>query len=87
MELDVVGFKKGGIFSDNQYIVAECKNKAKITPEDFKKFIGNMNLYVGKKGLDKNLVKGYLFYTGVFDKDVRSQARALPSIQLKRLKP
>jgi len=87
MEIDVVGYKKGGIFSDDKWVVAECKNKAKVTPEDFKKFVGNMNLYMNKKELDKNLVKGYLFTTGVFDKDTKSQARLFRSIQLKRLKP
>jgi Holliday junction resolvase-like predicted endonuclease len=86
MEIDVVGHKKGGFFSDDKWVIAECKNKAKVTPEDFKKFIGNMNLYLSKKGLDKNLVKGYLFTTGVFDKDTKSQARLFRSIQLKRLK-
>ena len=87
MEIDVVGYKKGGFFSDASYVIAECKNKGKVTPEDFKKFIGNMNLYINKKGLDKNLVKGYLFTTGVFDKDTKAQARIFRSIQLKRLKP
>jgi HJR/Mrr/RecB family endonuclease len=87
MEIDVVGYKKGGFFSDDSYVIAECKNKAKVTPEDLKKFVGNMNLYISKKGLNKDLVKGYLFTTGVFDKDVKAQARVLRNIQLKRLKP
>jgi hypothetical protein len=86
MEIDVVGHKEGGIFSDDKWVIAECKNKAKVTPEDFKKFIGNMNLYIGKKGIDKDLVKGYLFTTGIFDKDTKSQARIFRNIQLKRLK-
>jgi Holliday junction resolvase-like predicted endonuclease len=87
MEIDVVGYKKGSWRTDEAYIIAECKNKAKVTPEDFKKFVGNMNLYISKKGLDKDLVKGYLFTTGVFDKDTKAQARVLRNIQLKRLKP
>jgi hypothetical protein len=86
MEIDVVGFKKGGWLSDDKYVIAECKNKSKVTPEDFKKFIGNMNLYIQKKGLDKDLVKGYLFTSGVFDKDVKAQARVFRNIQLKRLR-
>jgi Holliday junction resolvase-like predicted endonuclease len=86
MEIDVVGYKKGSWRTDDAYIIAECKNKAKVTPEDFKKFIGNMNLYINKKGLDKDLVKGYLFTTGVFDKDAKAQARIFRNIQLKRLK-
>jgi hypothetical protein len=86
MEIDVVGYKKGGLFSDDKWVIAECKNKAKVTPEDFKKFVGNMSLYISKKGIDKDFVKGYLFTTGVFDTDTKSQARHFRSIQLKRLK-
>jgi len=87
MKIDVVGYKKGSWRTDDAYIIAECKNKGKVTPEDFKKFVGNMNLYINKKGLNKDLVKGYLFTTGVFDKDVKAQARVFRGIQLKRLKP
>lgn len=86
MEIDVFGYKKGGLFSDDEYIIAECKNKTKVTPEDFKKFIGNMNLFIKKKDLDKDFVQGYLITTGVFDKDVKAQARSFPNIQLKRIK-
>ena len=45
-----------------------------------------MNLLMRKKGLDRDLVRGYLYTTGIFDKDVKSQARAFPKIQLKRVK-
>lgn len=86
MEIDVVGYKKGGLFSDDKWVIAECKNKAKVTPEDFKKFVGNMSFYISKKGIAKDFVKGYLFTTGVFDTDTKSQARHFRSIQLKRLK-
>jgi len=86
MEIDVYGCKKGGFFSEDEYIIAECKNKAKVTPEDFKKFVGNMNLFIRKKGLDKEHVQGYLITTGVFDKDAKAQARLFSRIQLKRVK-
>ena len=86
-EIDVVGFKKGGFLSNDECVIIECKNKAKVIPADFKKFVGSMNLYIRKKRLDPELVRGYLYTTGIFDKDVRSQARAFPKIQLKRLKP
>jgi hypothetical protein len=86
MEIDVFGYKEGGLFSDDEYVIIECKNKAKVIPEDFKKFVGNMNLLMRKKGLDRDQVRGYLYTTGIFDKDVRSQARAFPRIQLKRVK-
>ena len=87
VEIDIVGVKKGGWFSEDEYVIVECKDKAKVTPADFKKFVGSMNLYIKKKGLEGKLVKGYLYTTGVFDKDVKSQARAFPNIQLRRLKP
>lgn len=87
VEIDVVGLKKGGFLSDNEYVIIECKNKAKVIPADFKKFVGSMNLYIRKKKLDPQFVRGYLYTTGIFGKDVRSQARAFPNIQLKRLKP
>ncbi len=85
MEIDVFGCKKGGIFSDDKFIIAECKNKTKVTPEDLKKFIGNMKLFIKIKGLNEEYVQGYLVTTGVFDKDVTVQARAA-NIQLKRAK-
>jgi Holliday junction resolvase-like predicted endonuclease len=87
VEIDVIGLKKGGIFSDDRYVIAECKNRGKVTPEDFKKFAGTMNLYIQKKGLDEDFVTGYLFTTGIFDKDVKSHARILQNVKLKRLKP
>ncbi len=86
-EIDVVGFKKGGLLHYDEYVVVECKDRAKVIPSDFKKFIGSMNLYIRKKRLDPELVTGYLYTTGVFDSDVKSQARAFPNIKLKRLKP
>lgn len=86
MEIDVFGVKKGGLFSNDEYVIIECKNKAKVTPEDFKKFVGNMTLLIGKKRLDKEHVRGVLITTGIFDKDTRDQAKLCPNIQLKRVK-
>lgn len=87
VEIDIVGCKEGGWFSEDEYAIIECKNKPKVIPADFKKFVGSMRLYIRKKGLDPKYVMGYLYTTGIFDKDVKSQARAFPNIQLKRLKP
>jgi hypothetical protein len=85
MEIDVYGCKEGGIFSSDEYIIVECKNKTKVTPEDLKKFIGNMSIFVRRRDLDEEHVQGYLYTTGVFDKDVKNQAR-VSNIQLKRVK-
>jgi hypothetical protein len=85
MEIDVYGCKEGGIFSSDEHIIVECKNKTKVTPEDLKKFIGNMRLFIRKRDLDEEYVKGYFYTTGIFDKDVKKQAR-VSNIQLKRVK-
>ena len=37
--------------------------------------------------LNTDCVSGYLYTTGLFDKEVKSQAQKLPVIQLKKLKP
>ena len=85
-EFDVVGRKDGGWFSDDEYVFIECKNKPKVIPADLKKFIGNMNIFMKRKKLDKEDVTGYLVTTGVFDPTVKSQARRFDNIKLKRAK-
>ncbi len=86
-EIDIVGFKKGDWRHNEEYVIVECKDRAKVIPSDFNKFVGSMNLYIRKKRLDPELVTGYFYTTGVFDSDVKSQARAFSNIKLKRLKP
>jgi len=85
-EFDVVGRKEGGWFSNDKYVFIECKNKPKVIPEDFKKFIGNLNIFMKRKKLDKEDVTGYLITTGIFDANVRSQARNFVNIKLQRVK-
>jgi len=87
LKLDVVGCKKGGLFSSDEYVIVECKDKAKVVSADFKKLLGNLIIYIKKNNLNTDCVKGYLYTTGLFDREVRSQARKLPIIELKRLVP
>ena len=86
-EFDVTGIKKGGFFEDDKWIFVECKNTSKVVPSDFKNFIGNFNLFMKKKRIkeEKNIT-GYLYTTGIFIKDVTSQARKFPNIKLRRIK-
>lgn len=87
LQIDVVGCKKGGLFSSNEHAIIECKDKTKVVTADFKKLLRNLILYIKKNNLNTDCVKGYLYTTGLYDKEVRSQARKLPIIQLKRLTP
>jgi hypothetical protein len=43
----------------------------KVNPADFKKFIGNFEIFCRRKGLDKEEVEGVLYTTGVFDIQVK----------------
>lgn len=86
IKIDVVGCKKGSLFTSDKYAIVECKDKTKVVSADFKKLLGNLILYIKKNNLNTDCVKGYLYTTGLFDREVRSQARKLPIIQLKRLK-
>ena len=86
VEIDIVGFKNGGTWKEDEYVIVECKDR-NVIPADLKKFVGSMNYYISKKGLNKDHVKGYVYTTGVFHRDVKSQVRAFPNMQLKRLKP
>jgi Holliday junction resolvase-like predicted endonuclease len=85
-EFDVICFKKGGIFSDDEWIFVECKNKEKVIPADFKKFLGNFEIFCSEEKLDKNKVEGIRDTTGVFDPEVKRQAREISNIKLKRIK-
>lgn len=84
-EFDVVGQKKVGWFSHDQWIFVECKNKSKVIPQDFKKFLGNFNLYKSRQKIDDTDIVGYLYTTGVFDPEVKSQARLINNVQLRRI--
>lgn len=83
-EFDVIGKKKGGWLSDDEWIFVECKNKPKVISSDFKKFIGNFRIFCKRKRIDEKEVEGYFYTTGVFDPTVVSQARQFSKIKLRR---
>lgn len=85
-EFDVTGKKESGWFSNDEWVFVECKNKPKVTPADFKKFLGNFRIFCKKRKLDEKEVKGYFYTTGVFDPTVVSQARQFSNIMLKRMR-
>lgn len=85
-EFDVIGKKEGGFFSSDEWIFVECKNKPKVIPSDFKKFIGNFRIFCKKRHLDEEEVEGYFYTTGVFEPIVISQARQFSNVKLKRIR-
>lgn len=85
-EFDVIGSKEGRWFSRDQWIFVECKNKAKVIPVDFKKFIGNMSLFQKRRSINDEDIIGYLCYTGIVDPQVKSQVRKFSNVKLKRFK-
>jgi hypothetical protein len=86
IKLNIVGFKKGGLFSSDEHIIVECKEKTKVTQKDLKKFLGNTILYLRRKNIDPECVKAYIYTTGQFEKDVKTQAKKFSIIKLRRLK-
>ena len=86
MEFDVVGSKTmGSIFKKTYWIIAECKNKPRVTMQDFDKFLGKLVHFRKKKGVEG--AEGYLVTSGVFDPAVKSAGRTHHGLTLQRLKP
>ena len=85
-EFDVIAKKEGGWFSSDEWIFAECKNKPKVVPVDFKKFLGNFRIFCAKRKVAEEEVEGVFYTTGVFDPIVKKQAREFPNIKLKRVR-
>ncbi len=82
-----IGYKKGNIFTNDKHLIVECKEKTKITPEDLKKFLANTILYLRRKNLNPDHVQTYIYTTGKYEKEVRTQAKKFPIIKLERLRP
>jgi IS1 family transposase len=85
-EFDVIAVKEGGWFSNDEWIFAECKNKPKVVPADFKKFLGNFRIFCRKRKLDEEEVEGIFYTTGIFDPLVKKQAREFSNVKLKRVR-
>ena len=84
-KLAIVGYKKGGLFSSDKHIIVECKDKSKVKISDFKKLLANLILFIKKNQLNTDCVTGYIYTTGLFDREVRTQARKILNVKLKRL--
>lgn len=87
MEFDILGYKdEGTIFKKRRWVFIECKNKPKVTMEDFKKFIGNFSMFKQKHQVKDEDVMGYLATSGIFDPLVKSSTRGYTNIKLMRVK-
>ncbi|MDI9643800.1 MAG: restriction endonuclease [Candidatus Verstraetearchaeota archaeon] len=84
-EFDIVGHKKGGILRSDEWIFVECKNKPRVVPSDFKKFLGNFELFCKKEKLERERVQAVFYTTGLFDVMVKKQASEFANIKLKRI--
>lgn len=85
-EFDVIGKKEGGWLSSDEWVFIECKNKPKVIPADFKKFLGNFRIFCKRRRLAEEEVEGYFYTTGIFDPTVISQARQFSNVKLRRIR-
>jgi len=87
IKINILGYKKGNIFTNDKHLIVECKEKTKVTPEDLKKFLANTILYLRRKNLNPDHVQTYIYTTGKYEKEVRTQAKKFPILKLERLQP
>ena len=87
IKINILGYKKGNIFTNDKHLIVECKEKTKVTPEDLKKFLANTILYLRRKNLNLDHVQTYIYTTGKYEKGVRTQAKKFPILKLERLQP
>jgi len=69
-------------------VFAECKNKSRVIPEDWKKFLGNFLTFKKKYKLsdeDEN-VFAYLITTGLFHPEIKKESKKYPNVKLLRVK-
>jgi len=88
-EFDVIGWKDvGRIFKDRHWVFAECKNKSRVVPEDWKKFLGNFLTFKKKYKLsdDNENVSAYLITTGLFHPEVKKESKKYRNVSLQRVK-
>lgn len=86
-EFDVTGWKEvGTLLKSKKWIFVECKNKVRVIPKDWKKFLGNFITFKKRKKIPDENITGYLITTGLFHPEVKKEARRYPNIKLQRLK-
>jgi hypothetical protein len=72
-EFDIIGEKK--TFWSDSYIIAECKNRPRVSMRDFEKFFRKYNNFMKRKGETQEYCTGYLVTSGIFDSQVIKEAR------------
>jgi hypothetical protein len=88
-EFDVIGWKEiGRVFKEKHWVFTECKNKSRVIPEDWKKFLGNFLTFKKKYKLSDTdeKVKAYLITTGLFHPEVKKEGKKYPNVKLLRVK-
>ena len=88
-EFDVIGWKEvGKIFKQRHWVFVECKNKSRVIPEDWKKFLGNFLTFKKRYKLsdDDENVRAFLITTGLFHPEVKREGKKYPNVNLQRVK-
>lgn len=75
-EVDIIGKKKGGWFSSDEFICVECKCKKKIPVNDVVKFFKKFKRFFQRHRDAK--VKGIFYYKGSLDPSVRTFWNIIP---------
>jgi hypothetical protein len=85
---DVFGKRKEG-WEPEEYCIAECKNKARVTSADIIRFMSKLRTFYDRLPVDfdgdKPKVQGLLAYTGELSADARNAAKGFkPRIEFKK---
>jgi hypothetical protein len=78
MEFDIIGYKKEGNFLSWEawWLIAECKNKPKVTMGDLSKFFLKYEHFRKLKKEEPEYCLGYIVTSGFFDPPVKKLAKA-----------
>lgn len=85
-EFDVIGWKDvGTLFKNRKWVFVECKNKDRVIPEDWKKFLGNFMTFKKRKKISDEDVTAYFITTGLFNPEIKKECRKYPNVKLQRV--
>jgi bacillopeptidase F (M6 metalloprotease family) len=86
-EFDIIGWKDVGFLRKRrEWIFVECKNKDRVTPEDWKKFLGNFMTFKKKEEIDDEDMTAYLITTGLFHPEIKKESKKYPNVIIKRIR-
>ena len=74
-EIDIIAFKEGWFFNPDEYLVVECKDKDRVTLNDFVKFVAKLRRYASRKR-DAD-VYGLFAYRGKLDPQIKEYIQTL----------